>query len=86
MGFPFKAFSEVGSLGQVLGQDLQRHVPVQFGIGGTVDGAHTAFTDFLQDFVMADGCPDQLCYPFSQLIEGFALNNTITGCSVARRG
>ena len=56
---PLKAISEVGSIGQVLGQDLQRHVPVQFGIGGTVDGAHTAFTDFLQDFVVADGLADQ---------------------------
>ena len=36
---------------------------VQVGIGGTVDGAHAAFTDLLQDVVIADACPDQLYDP-----------------------
>ncbi len=33
--------------GKLLGQDLQRHVPVQLGIGGTVDHSHAPFTDLL---------------------------------------
>jgi len=48
----------LGIGGKLLGQDLERHVPVELGIGGAVDGAHTAFTDFLQDLVRADGCSD----------------------------
>jgi len=42
-----------------LGQDLQCHVPVQLGIGGPVEFAHTTFAYFLQNFVMGDGLADQ---------------------------
>ncbi len=57
-GFPFKAFSEVGSLGEEFGQDLEGDFSVQAGVFSQVDLTHTAFTDFLQDMVVADGCSD----------------------------
>ncbi len=38
-----------------LGQDLQCHVPVQLGIGGTIDLSHTPFANLLQNLVMANG-------------------------------
>ena len=43
---------------KLLGKYFQRDISIQLGIGSTVDLTHTAFTDFLQDFVMADSCPD----------------------------
>ncbi len=44
--------------GKLLGQDLQRHIPVQLGIGGTVDLSHTTFANFLQNLGMANGRSD----------------------------
>jgi len=57
--FPLKPAHSLEIRGQLLGQDLQGHVLVELGVGGTVDLAHTAFTDLLQNFVMADAGPDQ---------------------------
>ncbi len=56
--FPLKPGHSLGIRGKLLGQDLQRHVPVQLGIGGTVDHSHAAFTDLLQNLVMANGRAD----------------------------
>ncbi len=36
-------------------QDLERHIPVQLGIGSAINFSHTAFTDLLQNLVMRDG-------------------------------
>ena len=58
LGFSLKPAHALGIGGKLLGQDLERHILVELGIGGTVDLAPTAFTDFLQDFVGADGCCD----------------------------
>jgi hypothetical protein len=47
------------------GRIFKGHVPVQLGIGGTVDLTHSAFTDLLNYFVMADACPDHSSpFPF----------------------
>ena len=40
------------------GQDLERHVPVQLGIGGPIHHAHAPFTDLLQNLLMTDGLAD----------------------------
>ena len=53
-GFPFKAFSEVGSLREEFGQDLEGDFSVQAGVFSQIDLAHAALTDFLQNFVVAD--------------------------------
>ena len=58
--FSLKAAHALGIGGELLGQDFQRDISVQLGIGGAVDLAHAAFTDFLQDFVMADACPEHV--------------------------
>ena len=39
-------------------QDLQRHLPVQRGVGGLVDLAHAAFADEGGDVVMAESRAD----------------------------
>ena len=62
-GFPFKAFSEVGSLGEVFGQDLEGDFSVQEGVFSQVDLTHIAFTDFLQDLVVSDECSDYGALP-----------------------
>ncbi len=40
-------FHTLAVRGELLGQDLERHVPVQLGVGGTVDLAHTPRSNFL---------------------------------------
>ena len=44
--------------GKRLGQDLQRHLPVQFGIGGLIDLSHAAFTNEGGDIVVAESGAD----------------------------
>jgi len=58
-----KAAHALGIGGKLPGEDFQCQVPVQLGVLGTVDLAHTAFTDLLQDFVVADGCSDYGAIP-----------------------
>ncbi len=50
----------MGIRGKLLGQDLQRHIRVQLGIGGTVHHSHASFTDLFQNLVMADRLADQV--------------------------
>ncbi len=37
--------------------------PVQLGIGGPIHHSHTTFTDFLKNFVMANGLADHESTP-----------------------
>jgi len=53
--FPLEPGHSLGIRGKLLGQDLQCHIPVQLGIGGTIHHTHTPFADFLQNLVMANG-------------------------------
>ena len=41
-----------------LGQDLQRHLPVQLGIGGLVDLSHATLTNESGDVVMSEAGAD----------------------------
>ena len=59
LGFPLKPGQSLGVPGELLGQHLDGHFTVEVGVLGPVDLTHTAFTDFLQNFVMTDACPDQ---------------------------
>ena len=45
LGFSLKPSEPVRISGKRLGQDLQRHPPIELGIGGLVNLAHTAFPD-----------------------------------------
>ena len=44
--------------GERLRQDLERHLPVQLGIGGLIDLAHAAFANEGSDVVMAESGAD----------------------------
>ena len=67
--FPLKAAHALGIGGKLLGQDFQRHVPVQLGIGGTVDLAHPTLAYQFQDFVMANGGADYGAIPLVMLLK-----------------
>lgn len=41
-------------LGEGFGQDLERHLPVQLGVGGAIDLPHPAGANFLAELVMSD--------------------------------
>jgi hypothetical protein len=57
LGFPTEACQLVGAGVGPGTQDLQRHHPVQGELPGTVDGAHAALADLLQDLVTRDHRP-----------------------------
>ncbi len=61
--FSLESTHSLGIRGKLLGQYLQRHVPIQLGIGGTVDLSHTPLAYFLSDFVVADGRSDHTIPP-----------------------
>ncbi len=61
--FSLKPAHSLGILGKLLGQDLQRHIPVQLGIGGTVNLAHASFANFLKNLLMANGLADHRMLP-----------------------
>ena len=44
--------------GKRFGQDLQRHLPVQLGIGGLIDLSHPALADEGGDVVVAESGAD----------------------------
>ncbi len=62
--------------GKLLGQDLQCHVPVQLGIGGTVDLSHASFAYLLKNFVVADRLAD---HEVPHLVDSFVLNLRLVG-------
>lgn len=47
-------FPSTGVVDQVLGKDLERHLPSQVQVPGAVDDAHAAPADFVEDFVVAE--------------------------------
>ncbi len=55
MAFSLGRDNTLGTIRKLLRQDFQRHVPVQLGIGGTVDFAHASLANFLKNLVMRDG-------------------------------
>ncbi|MHA2065812.1 MAG: hypothetical protein ACXABY_15680, partial [Candidatus Thorarchaeota archaeon] len=53
--------------------DLQGHVSVQLGIGGTVDLAHASFTDLLKNLVVTDRCSEHETPPHAAMQLEFML-------------
>jgi hypothetical protein len=41
-------------------QELECHIPVEFGVVGFVDHPHTTFAEFFEDFVMGDSFTNHL--------------------------
>ena len=56
--FPLEAGEAVGVCRKRLGQDLERHLPVQLGVGGFPHLPHPAFTQLGGDVVMAESRTD----------------------------
>ena len=54
-GFPLEAGQPIGVRRERLGQDLERHVPVELRVARAVDLAHAAFADLGGDGVGAEG-------------------------------
>ncbi len=75
--FSLEPAHSLGIGGKLLGQDLQRHVPVQLGIGGAVHLTHAPLANLLNDFVMADGLAEHETPP--SLRNAVALNAKAVG-------
>ena len=54
LGFPFETPHTLLVLGKDRGQDLERYLAVQPGIGGPIDFAHSSGTELVGDLVMGD--------------------------------
>ena len=59
-GLAVEAGQALGVLGEMVGQDLERHLAAQLGVLGQVDGAHAAFAEFAEDFVVGQSLADHL--------------------------
>ena len=55
MGLTLEAGQSFGVAGQVIGQDLNGDLAIQFRVAGPVHHAHPAAAEFFQDLVMGDG-------------------------------
>src|SRR5215831_17509194 len=53
--FPLEARHSFGLLCESLGQDFDRHLAAELGIGRAIDLAHAAFPELGGDAVMRDG-------------------------------
>ncbi len=54
LGFPLEARQPVRVSRERLGQHLERHVPVEFGVAGLPDFTHLALANQADHFVRAD--------------------------------
>jgi hypothetical protein len=54
LGFALEAGTELGVVGEGLGQHFDGDVAIEVGIVGFVDGGHAAAPEFASDFVTAD--------------------------------
>ncbi len=55
LGFTLKAGKAIRIVGECLGEDFQRHVPIQLGITSAIHLAHTALADLGGDGIRAEG-------------------------------
>ena len=55
---PLEPSQPIRISGKRLGQDLERHLPVELGIGGLVDLAHAPLADEGGHVVMAEAATD----------------------------
>ena len=58
LGFAPEAREPIGISGHRLGQDLDRHVALQVGVGGAVDLTHSASAELGEDLVGTYSLPD----------------------------
>ena len=58
LGFTLEPCEPIRISRKRLGQDLQRHLPVQLGVSGLIDLPHPAFTDEGGDVVVAESGAD----------------------------
>ena len=58
LGFALKPSQPVGISRKRLGQDFQRDLPVELGIGGLIDLAHTPLADKGGDVVVGEARAD----------------------------
>ena len=56
--FPLRPSKTIRIFGKRLRQDLQRHLPVQLGIGGLIDLPHAPLADQGGDVVVAESVTD----------------------------
>ena len=56
--FPLEPRKAIRITGEGVGQDLERHLPVQLGIGGLVDLAHAPLANEGGDLVVAESGAD----------------------------
>ena len=54
-GFALKPGQSIGIVCKGLGQHLQRHVPVELGVSGSIHLTHAAFVDLGGDGIRAEG-------------------------------
>ena len=66
-GLSLEALAALRISGEVLGQDLDRHLAVQLGVLGGVDLSHAAGTQLVGDLVVV-----QLCSDHQENLEGAA--------------
>ncbi len=56
--FPLKPRQSIRISGKRFGQDLERHLPVELGVGGLIDLSHPALADEGGDIVVAEWSTD----------------------------
>jgi hypothetical protein len=62
-GFMDEALSFIHAFQSLRGEKLERHGPLELGILGLVDDAHSAFAELLQDLIVGYGLADHLNRP-----------------------
>ena len=58
MRFPLEARHALGVAGEHFRQNLERHVPIELGVGGAIDHSHAARTELCGDAIMRNGFTD----------------------------
>ena len=66
-----EAIEDVLVLGDLLRQELERHLPPQLGVLGLVDDTHAAAADFGEDSVVADSRSNH--FSASKAVTGYSL-------------
>ena len=66
--FPLEAGEPIRIRGERFGQDLERDLPIELGIGGLIDLAHPALTNEGSHVVVAESGADSESHKLSRLI------------------
>ena len=68
LSFAPEAFHTLGVPGKLSRQDLDGDIPIELGIGSTVNDAHATFAKLSGDFVVRNLCSDHVPVP-RQVVE-----------------